>query len=220
MLERHLIRRGFEVVVTKAPGGSETGEAYRDFFLKYHKELSPRSELATLCASMNETWHTVIEPALDAGKIVLTDRWTGSTRAYQGGGKEYDPCMVDSIIDAVLHDAYEPNLSIYTKVIYETAQDRLSGRDPRLISSLDKMGPVFFDRVIAEYDRYYPHNPRKLVGDVFTHYRIDCEGDIDENHEKIFKLVDRKITAWEVSHQLKRHQEELALQPQAAMIGN
>jgi dTMP kinase len=211
LLEEHLIQRGYEVVVTKAPGGTVTSDALRTFFLENHRRLSPRSEVAILLAALNETWHEVIEPALDASKIVLSDRWYGSTMAYQGGGKGYDRGMISSLIAAVLGDAYAPNLSLYFRAEFETAQDRMADRDPNKLSSLDKAGEFFFNKVIRTYDHYYPTPAISMNGQQPNHYRIDGERPLEEVFESARALVDRRIHAWEGTQQLARIQLPLGL---------
>ncbi|HWT40614.1 MAG TPA: dTMP kinase [Dongiaceae bacterium] len=209
LLENHLIRKGYEVVTTRAPGGTDTAEALREFFLANHKKLSPRSEVAILLSSLNETWHRIVEPALDVGKIVISDRWYGSTLAYQGGGKGHDRSMINTMISAVLGDAYAPNLSMYVKVPYEVAQMRLSSRDPDKLSSLDKAGEYFFEKVIDTYDHFYPKVPQAFHGQAPNHYRIDGEDDPESVSEVIRDLVDDRLYAWEQNHVLARYQEEL-----------
>jgi len=208
-LEQHLIRKGYEVVTTRAPGGTETAEALREFFLANHKKLSPRSEVAILLSSLNETWHRIVEPALDVGKIVISDRWYGSTLAYQGGGKGHDRSMINTMISAVLGDAYAPNLSMYLRVGYYEAQQRMMYRDDAKKTSLDKAGEFFFNKVISTYDHFYPEVPQAFHGQAPNHYRVDGEEDEDSVAEAIRELVDQRIYQWEQSHILARHQEEL-----------
>ena len=80
---------GFAVVVTREPGGTETGEKVRRLLLDTATAgLSPYAELALMFASRAQHIKEVIQPAMTEGKIVLCDRFTDSTEAYQGGGRK------------------------------------------------------------------------------------------------------------------------------------
>jgi dTMP kinase len=211
LLENHLIRKGYEVVTTRAPGGTDTSEALRALFLSHHKKLSARSEVAVLLSALNETWNKVVEPALEVGKIVISDRWYGSTMAYQGGGKGHDRGMINTMISAILGDAYAPDLSMYIRVDHEEAQIRLKLRDSDKMSSLDKAGEAFFGKVINTYDHFYPEVPQAFHGQTPNHYRIDGEEDETTVHTAIFKLVEQRLENWSKNNILARHQTNLEL---------
>src|SRR5215472_3228474 len=79
---------GIDVVATREPGGTEIGERVRAVLLDSRTaRLDPSAEMALMFASRAQLIAEVIEPALDAGKWVLCDRYTDSTEAYQGGGR-------------------------------------------------------------------------------------------------------------------------------------
>src|SRR6202163_2290279 len=80
---------GYKVVETREPGGTATGEKIRRVLLDSATEgLSPFAEMALMFASRAQHIAEVIQPALDHGEIVLCDRFTDSTEAYQGGGRK------------------------------------------------------------------------------------------------------------------------------------
>src|SRR6266852_8385606 len=81
--------QGFSVVVTREPGGTATGEKIRNLLLDTATAgLSPMAELALMFASRAQHLKEVVQPALTEGRIVLCDRFTDSTEAYQGGGRK------------------------------------------------------------------------------------------------------------------------------------
>ena len=83
-------RRGLKPVVTRQPGGTATGDRIRTL-LRFDSGSTPiasKTEMALMFADRAQCIAEVIQPALDAGKIVLCDRFTDSTEAYQGGGRE------------------------------------------------------------------------------------------------------------------------------------
>ncbi len=80
---------GIDVLTTREPGGTEIGERIRKLLLDSRTAgLDPWAEMALMFASRAQLIAEVIEPALDAGKWVLCDRYTDSTEAYQGGGRK------------------------------------------------------------------------------------------------------------------------------------
>ncbi|HEY1273061.1 MAG TPA: dTMP kinase, partial [Terriglobales bacterium] len=95
-LARWLRARGASVVTTREPGGTPTGEKIRGLLLdSATAALSPWAELALMFASRAQHIAEVIRPAMSEGKIVLCDRFTDSTEAYQGGGRKLgsDPVL-------------------------------------------------------------------------------------------------------------------------------
>jgi dTMP kinase len=84
-----LKKRGQCVLVTRQPGGTATGDRIRALVLDSRStNLAPMAEMALMFADRAQAIAEVIQPALEAGKIVLCDRFTDSTEAYQGGGRE------------------------------------------------------------------------------------------------------------------------------------
>jgi len=84
-----LKKRGHASVVTRQPGGTATGDRIRELVLDSRSAgLAPMTEMALMFADRAQTIAEVILPALNAGKLVLCDRFTDSTEAYQGGGRE------------------------------------------------------------------------------------------------------------------------------------
>jgi dTMP kinase len=91
--------RGLTVVLTREPGGTEPGRQIRTLLLESGHGLAPETELLLMCADRAEHVATVIRPALEGGAIVVSDRYAGSTRAYQGYGLELDMAIVNATIE-------------------------------------------------------------------------------------------------------------------------
>src|SRR5260370_33058275 len=88
-LARSLRARGLSVTVTREPGGTAAGEKIREVLLHSATSgLSPLTEMALMFASRAQHIHEIILPALAEGRIVLCDRFTDSTEAYQGAGRK------------------------------------------------------------------------------------------------------------------------------------
>src|SRR5207237_4494921 len=111
-LAQRLRQQGFKVVKTREPGGTETGENIRRLLLDAATTgLSSMAELALMFASRAQHIKEVIEPGLAEGKIVLCDRFTDSTEAYQGGGRKLgsEPVLA---LHRILCGDLQPDLTI------------------------------------------------------------------------------------------------------------
>ena len=87
LLAQSLRARGREVLLTRQPGGTELGAAIRQLVL-HGDHVSPRAEALLFAADKAHHVDLLIRPALDAGQVVLTDRYTDSSVAYQGAGRD------------------------------------------------------------------------------------------------------------------------------------
>jgi len=107
-----LQKRGHDALVTRQPGGTETGDRIRALALDSRtSHLAPMTEMALMFADRAQAIAEVIEPALDAGKIVLCDRFTDSTEAYQGGGRELGSTIVLEL-HRLLCESLQPDLTL------------------------------------------------------------------------------------------------------------
>ena len=106
-----LQNQGFEAIVTREPGGTEIGNNIRSILNNpEYKNMEARTELLLYAASRHQHLKEVIEPALKAHKIVLCDRFSDSTRAYQGGARNLNNKLVEEIIQLATAGR-EPHLS-------------------------------------------------------------------------------------------------------------
>ena len=91
LLAEQLTNAGHQVLLTREPGGTTIGNAIREILLNQaHTEMSPRAEALLFNAARAQLVAEVVRPALAQGQIVLSDRYTDSTLAYQGYGREQD----------------------------------------------------------------------------------------------------------------------------------
>lgn len=90
--------RGFDAVLTREPGGTGLGEEVRNILLGYARvDITPLSELFLYLASRAQLISEVIGPSLDKGKVVVADRFSDSTYAYQGWGRDLDRAMLEKL---------------------------------------------------------------------------------------------------------------------------
>lgn len=155
-----LRRDGHDVVVTREPGGTELGERVRDILL-HGRELpiSAESEMLLMFAARAEHIARVIRPALDAGKVVLCDRFTDATYAYQGGGRGIPAARIATIESWVQGDL-RPDLTLLFDVPVEDGRRRAGQRSEP--DRFEQESNEFFARVHATYLARARSEPRRI----------------------------------------------------------
>lgn len=151
-----------EVVVTREPGGTPLGEQLRGLLLDAPMNLE--TEALLMFAARREHIAQVIEPALQAGKMVISDRFTDASFAYQGGGRGLSIAKLNDLeqwvqgrLDGTL---LEPNLTILFDLPREIAEARRS--KVRAPDKFEKMNLDFFEKVRQEYLRRANENPQRF----------------------------------------------------------
>lgn len=127
-LATRLRELGYDVVTTQEPGGTAIGRQIRELLLSTEsRELSPTAELLLMFASRAQNVDQVILPAIAAGKLVLCDRFTDSTLAYQGAGRELGAELVLEL-DRIACRGLVPDLTILIDVKAEVGLERARNR--------------------------------------------------------------------------------------------
>lgn len=127
-LAQSLTEQGHKVITTREPGGTPEAEKIRDLLVQRDGgQWSPISEALLLFAARSLHIERVIKPALDEGKIVICDRFTDSTRAYQGYGHELDLKVIEDLVQTVL-GGLEPNLTFILDIEPESGLSRSERR--------------------------------------------------------------------------------------------
>ena len=159
MQDRHPDR---EVVVTREPGGTALGEQLRSLLLDAPMNLE--TEALLMFAARREHIAQVIEPALIAGKIVISDRFTDASFAYQGGGRGLSIAKLNDLERWVQGQAdgslLQPNLTILFDLPGEVAEARRS--KVRAPDKFEKMDLNFFEKVRQEYLRRAKEDPKRF----------------------------------------------------------
>ncbi|MBU6484170.1 MAG: dTMP kinase [Betaproteobacteria bacterium] len=142
--------RGLTVVATREPGGTRIGEALRELLLR--QPMAHDTEALLMFAARREHVLQVIEPALARGDLVLCDRYTDATWAYQGGGHRVSKSLIADL-ERHVHAGCNPDLTLLFDVPSSVSRDRLE-RMRALGRDLDKFeleDAGFFDRVRDAY---------------------------------------------------------------------
>ena len=131
------------VVLTREPGGTPLGTAIRELVLQPSTDpIDTTAELLLFAADRAQHVRTLIQPALADGKVVISDRFHDSTRAYQGYGRGIDMDTIDRAI-SLATGGLEPDLTILMDVDVETSRARAETNDDRI----EQDSNAFFDRV-------------------------------------------------------------------------
>lgn len=139
-LETYLTERHFKVVVTREPGGSFLGEEIREMVLhhKHGEPIVPMAELMLFLASRAQHTETLIKPALKDGKVVICDRFTDSTIAYQAYARGLDVKVVSDLC-FMAASGIEPSLTLYLDVPPEIGIKRAAGRPNKIEAKEDRI---------------------------------------------------------------------------------
>ncbi len=189
-----LRKQGLHVVVTREPGGTPTAEKIRHLLLDASTDgLAATAELALMFAARSQHLKEVILPALAEGKVVLCDRFTDSTEAYQGGGRKLGSKPVLEL-HRILCGGIQPELTILmdsdVKASVERARrrnkSRSSVRGKADENRFEQESRSFFRRVRNGYLDIARREPQRVV-------LVDARGTIDATHAKIVDVVRKKL---------------------------
>lgn len=147
-LAAHLAERGCEALVLREPGGTAIGERIRNILLDpASQEMSPQTELLLMEASRAQLVREKIEPALDAGLIILCDRFADASVAYQGFGRGLGDRLVERF-NAFATGGLEPDLTFLCLLPPAQGRQRL---EQRRTDRLDREDLAFHERVYEGY---------------------------------------------------------------------
>ncbi|MEY4557662.1 MAG: hypothetical protein RLY42_837 [Pseudomonadota bacterium] len=177
-----------EIVLTREPGGTALGEKLREILL--HHPMHLETEALLMFAARREHLATVIEPALAAGKIVISDRFTDASFAYQGGGRGLDLAKLYELEvwvqmrlsqdEAGRRYVLQPDLTFLFDLPSQTAESRRSAaRDP---DKFEQLNTDFFEKVRLEY-------LRRAQDDAARFHLIDA----NQSKEVIWKILQEAI---------------------------
>lgn len=153
-----LRERGRPVLVSREPGGTPLAERVRELVL--HEPMDVLTEVLLVFAARRDHLQRLIEPALAAGTMVLCDRFTDASFAYQGGGRGLDTAVV-SQLERWVQQGRQPDLTLWFELAPAlAAQRRAAARTP---DRFERQGEVFFDRVHAVYAQRHAAEPRRFA---------------------------------------------------------
>lgn len=178
-----LRERGREVVLTREPGGTALAEVLREQLL--HQPMDALCEALLMFAARRDHLLQVVEPALARDAVVLCDRFSDATFAYQGGGRGFDWQVLEQL-EAWVQQGRQPDLTLWFDLPVATAARRRgAARAPDRFEAED---PAFFERVRAGYLRRCVGAPARFV-------TIDAGGSAAEVWSRVRRAVETRL-AW------------------------
>jgi dTMP kinase len=197
-LAARLRQTGLTVVTTREPGGTELGNRIRALILDSHTAgLDPRTELALMFAARAQHIREVIEPGLAEGRIVICDRFTDSSEAYQGGGRQMGSAPVLALHRA-LCGSLQPDLTILmdsdpaASVARARRRNRSRARGGRSSGGdenrFEQESRAFFERVRQAYLAIAERDSRRVL-------RVDARRPVSAVHKDIVAAVEARLPA-------------------------
>jgi len=174
-------KAGYEVVLTREPGGTEIGNEIRSTLLNLkNTEMHPTTEILLFQASRSQLVNQVIRPALAEGKVVICDRYADSTLAYQGYGHQTNLDELTQIIGFAT-GGLKPDLTVLMDVAIETGLQRRSSDDENW-NRLDAKEVAFHQRVRDGYHKMAAAEPDRWV-------TVDAAQDLEGVLKDLIKVV-------------------------------
>ncbi len=162
-LIHRLQEQAYEVLYTRVPGGTPTGELIREILQhdKAGEPLCPESEVLLFAASRAQLVRNVIEPALAEGRFVISDRFLDSTTAYQGYGRGFPVDLMERI-NAFAVGATMPDVTFLLDIDPDTGMERLLQRHLGFeqLDRIEQEERAFHERVRAGYRELVERHPR------------------------------------------------------------
>lgn len=176
-LVAEFLSKNYEVIKTKEPGAKGLGEKLREILLNYDGEIAPRCESFLFLADRAQHISQIVTPAVKSGKIVLCDRHTDSTVAYQGYGRNIN---LDEInyLNNLATEGMKPDLTLVFDVDIKTSMERVGKNKDRMESG----GIEFFERVRNGYLEIAKQDSKRVK-------LIDSTKSIDEVFKEVLSYI-------------------------------
>ena len=157
LLKNYLENNGYKVILTREPGAKGLGEKLREILLNYDGEVSSNCESFLFLADRAQHIDTIIKPAIQNGTVVLCDRHTDSTIAYQGYGRSLDLDQIKQL-NNIATSGIKPDIIFILDIDIETSLTRIGkGRD-----RMENSGCEFFERVRNGYIEISKQEPERV----------------------------------------------------------
>lgn len=167
---------GRQVLTTREPGGTDLAEKIRHMVL--NDPMDAMTEALLVFAARRDHIQHCIEPALAQGKVVLCDRFTDATFAYQGGGRGFDWAVLTQLETWV--QTRVPDMTLWFDLSPQIAAERLAGA--RVPDKFESQPVAFFEKVVAGYAQREQAEPARMV-------RVDAFGHRDEVWARVMLAV-------------------------------
>ncbi len=185
LLANFLRSQGCEVLATREPGGTPVGLRLRAALLDAQGQVDPLTELLVFAADRAQHVRRVLRPALEAGEIVLSDRYADATIAYQGSGRGFSPELISEIV-ALATEGLKPDLTLLFDLSVEESGARTRRRSEKYSKDkgdrLDTETTEFHTRVREAYLRLAAQEPERFR-------IIKTDGSVEETQLRVNEIV-------------------------------
>ncbi len=163
LLASHLRAQGYDVLSTREPGGTPLGIRLRACLLDAHEHVDPLTELLVFAADRAQHVRILLRPALEADRIVLSDRYADATVAYQGAGRGFSPELISEIVELAT-EGLKPDLTLLFDLSVAEGVYRTKRRtgEKQVSDRLDKEDVDFHARVRDAYLKIAAADPERV----------------------------------------------------------
>ncbi|HEX6650584.1 MAG TPA: dTMP kinase [Pyrinomonadaceae bacterium] len=188
LLGNFLRANGCDLLLTREPGGTTLGLRLRAALLDAMEEVDPLTELLVFAADRAQHVRRMLRPALEAGRVVISDRYADATVAYQGAGRGFSPELITEIVQ-LASEGLKPDLTLLFDVSIEESTNRTtrrstsrgaSGKAPR--DRLDIENADFHTRVRDAYLQIALAEPERVK-------LIDTSGPVEQTHDRVKEII-------------------------------
>ena len=182
ILKDNLIKAGYDVILTREPGGTQISEKIRELILDPgNDEMADMTEAFLYAAARAQLVKQLIKPALSEGKVVICDRFVDSSIAYQAFGRGLGDAV--GVINTYAVDDCMPDLTILLRLDPEKGSSRIAGREH---DRIEQASDAFHRKVYEGYLKLEEMYPDRILG-------IDASGSIEEIADEISRRVEEII---------------------------
>lgn len=188
LLGNFLRANGCDALLTREPGGTTLGLRLRAALLDAMEEVDPLTELLVFAADRAQHVRRMLRPALEAGRVVISDRYADATVAYQGAGRGFAPELIAQIVELAT-EGLKPDLTLLFDVSIAESTNRTTRRSTSRSSStktprdrLDIENADFHTRVRDAYLQIALAEPERVK-------LIDSSGPVEKTHERVKEVI-------------------------------
>ena len=170
-------------MTTCEPGGTPLGRRLREAFLETEETVAPLAELLLFAADRAQHVEFLIKPALDEGRVVISDRYADATFAYQGAGRGFPEATVSQIIEFAT-GGLKPDLTLFFDISVENALRRMRSRSENgeRINRMDAETADFYSDVRSAYLAIADREPTRVRV-------VDADGSVEEIQAKVIDIA-------------------------------
>ncbi len=184
LLGNFLRANGCDALLTREPGGTALGVRLRAALLDAMEEVDPLTELLVFAADRAQHVRRVLRPALNAGKVVISDRYADATVAYQGAGRGFSPELISQIVQLAT-DGLKPDLTLLFDLSIDESINRTSRRTSGRSSGRDRLDiekADFHARVRDAYLQIARAEPERVK-------LIDTSGPVEYTQDRLKEII-------------------------------